>query len=261
MDWSPSKVIRIEAGNVAVSTTDLRALLGHYGVADREVVEELILTAKGARKQSWAEFRDVVDQTSATYFGYEASASIIRSFQPMLLPGLVQTEEYTRAVLRDAYQLPAKVIDRHVEARVQRQELLDRDKPPKLFVLLDEAALRRRVGGAATMRRQLERLEDLGSRPEVSIQVVPFSHGAHPGMLGPFVLLEFPGAEDDPVLYLEGRGGQLTRDDPEEVGAYLDLFQGMEKVATPRSALADILDRSKQSMAASAVAGVVDQAG
>lgn len=260
MDWSPSKVIRIEAGSVAISTTDLRALLAHYGVTERDAIEELVDTAKGARKQTWGEFRDVVDQATAVFYGYEASASIIRAFQPQLIPGLLQTEEYTRALLRDAYEKSAKDIERIVEARTQRQELLDREEPPKLFYILDEAALRRQVGGPAVMRRQLDRVEELGSRPRISVQVLPFSLGAHPGMLGPFQMLDFPGPEDDPVLFLEAQGSQLTRDDPEEVGKYLDLFQGLEKRATPRSALSEVLASSKPSTTTADLREVADAA-
>jgi transcriptional regulator with XRE-family HTH domain len=248
MDWSPSKVIRIEAGSVSVSTTDLRALLAHYGVTDPAAVEEYVATAKSARKRSWSEFRDVVTPVTATFYGYEASAWIIRSFEPQLVPGLLQAEEYTRAILRDVYQLTPDKIDRLVEARAQRQELLDRDQPPKLFYLIDEAVIRRQVGGAAVMRRQLERLEELGERPEVSIQVLPFGSGAYPGLLGPFQLLEFPDPNDDPVLYLEAHGNQVTRDEPDEFGRYLDIFQDLEKKATPRSALAEVLASGKQPM-------------
>jgi transcriptional regulator with XRE-family HTH domain len=251
MDWSPSKVIRIEAGSVTVSTTDLRALLAHYGVTDAGSVEELVTTAKGARQQpTWAEYKDVIQPSVAAYFGYEASASVIRQYEPQLIPGLLQTEEYARAVLRDAYRLPPDKIEKLVELRFRRQELLDRDQPPRLHFIVGEAATMARVGGPAVMRRQLDRLEELGARRGLRIQVQPFTLGAHPGMQGPFVLLDFPGPADDSVLYLESRSHQLTRDDPDAVGEYLDLFQGMERAATAPEALGAALMASRQSMLA-----------
>lgn len=167
MDWATSKVIRIDAGSVAISSTDLRALLNFYGVSDREAIEELVATAESARKQTWGEYRDVVDQGTATFsgyefygheagyefYGYEALASIIRSFQPQLIPGLLWTEEYSGASLRDVREIPAKNIERFVEMRAQRQELLDPDEPPKIFAIVDEAAIHHQVGGPAAMRR------------------------------------------------------------------------------------------------------------
>ena len=230
LDWSPSKLIRIESGAVAVTTSDLRALLSHYQVTDADVVEELIMTAKSSKKSSWAEYRDVVSPSAATYFGYEASATIIRQFEPLLVPGLLQTEEYMRAVFHEVL-LPDVNVERMVQARLERQEILDREVLPELFFILDEAVLRRPLAGSATMRRQLERLEELGSRDRISIQVVPFTAGGYPGLLGPFVVLEF--SDDDTLLYLENRNDVVIRDDPDETGRYLDLFwQLEERVAT-----------------------------
>jgi transcriptional regulator with XRE-family HTH domain len=247
LDWSPSKVIRIEAGNVAVGITDLRALLQQYGVTDAAVVKELEVMAREAKKQSWAEYRDVVSQAAATYFGYEASAMYIRQFEPLLIPGLLQSEEYTRALL-EAQRISEDKIDRYVEARLERQTLLDREHPPKMFFVLDEAVIRRRVGGAGVMKRQLQRLEDLGSRPEISIQIMPFAHGAYLGMWGPFILLDLAGPgdptslySDNNVLYLESREDLVSREDSEETGRYIDLFLDLEKNASPRDGLSEVL--------------------
>jgi transcriptional regulator with XRE-family HTH domain len=244
MDWSPSKLIRIESGTVAVSTNDLRALLAHYGVTDPAVVEGLVSTAKGAKKSSWTEYRDVVSLASATYFGYEASASIIRQYEPLLVPGLLQTEEYMRAVFADVLVPPPANVERLVQARQERQELLDRDVLPEMFFILDEAALHRQMGGAGTMRRQLQRLEELSSRDRISIQVMPFSRGAYGGLFGPFILLEFPGVSDDMVLYLESRNDTVTRDDADETGRYLDLFWKMEnQLATAPDRLPSVISK------------------
>jgi transcriptional regulator with XRE-family HTH domain len=249
MDWSPSKVIRIEAGAVTASTTDLRALLTYYGVTGPDAVAELLATAKAARKSSqWSDYKDVIGVPVQAYFGYESSASVIRQYQGVLVPGLLQTEAYSRAVLRDVYGLAAEKVDRHVEMRLARQELLERDHPPRLHFILGEAAVRCQVGSAPVMLRQLDRLEELGSRDRVSIQVLPFALGGHLGMEGPFVVMDFPGVDDVPVVYLEGREHQLVRDDQEAVGHYMDIFQGLEGRATTPDALAKALAASRRSM-------------
>jgi len=229
MDWSPSKVIRIESGAVAVSTNDLRVLLSHYDVTDRGVVEELIQLAKSSKRSSWNEYRDVISSQAATYFGYEASASIIRHYEPQLVPGLLQTEEYARALLRDVFRYSEDKIERHWRLRQERQEILERDRQPEMFFILDESALHRDIGGPKTMSRQRDRLEELAAIPQVSIQVMPFNHGGYPGLLGPFILLEF--TDTDTVLFLESRIDSVTRDDTEEIGRYLDMFQEMERSA------------------------------
>jgi transcriptional regulator with XRE-family HTH domain len=245
MDWSPSKVIRIESGAVAVSTNDLRVLLPHYGVTEQGVVEELIQLAKDSKRSTtWNEYRDVISQQAATYFGYEASASIIRQYEPQVVPGLLQTEEYARTLLSDMLGFPKEKVERQWQIRQERQEILDRDELPEMFFILDEAVLRREFGGAKTMARQWERLEELARHPRISIQVISFARGAYPGLAGPFILLEF--TDDDTVLYLESRIESVTRDDPEEIGRYLDIFQGMEHaVASKPGELPAIIKKIK----------------
>jgi transcriptional regulator with XRE-family HTH domain len=242
LDWSASKVIRIEAGSVAISTTDLRALLQQYRVDDPAVRSDLEAMAKESRRQSsWQEYRGVTTQEAITYYGYEESASIIRQFDPILIPGLLQTEEYTRALLRDAFGVSPERIDKQVEIRTARQEILEREDPPQTFFIVNESAIRQQVGGSSVMRRQLQHLEDLSARPGVTIQVLPFSLGAHPGMLGSFILLEFPDPGDDNVLFLESRVDVVTRDDPEQTAKLLDVFLDMEKRATKPDELHGIL--------------------
>jgi transcriptional regulator with XRE-family HTH domain len=247
MDWSPSKLIRIESGAVSVSTNDLRQLLAHYGVDDAGV-EDLIAVNKEGRKQSLAEFK-ILDSATRQYFGLESSAAIIRQFEPMIVPGLLQTEEYTRAVLKGANwpELGDDVIGQHVEARATRQLLLDRDPAPELFFILDEAVIRRAVGGKSLMRRQLDRIEDLAARERVSVQILPFDGGVHPGVRGPFTLLEF--TDEDPALYLESQADMVTRDDPDAIGNYLDLFQYMEReLATPPDQIGKVFSRIRKEL-------------
>lgn len=233
LDWSPSKLIRIETGAVGITPTDLRALLSHYEVKDKRRIDELVDLARGSKKQKWSEYRDVLSSDYLIYLSYEASASISRQFQPMLIPGLLQTEEYARAVLADAYQYQPQQVDRRWEARQERQELMTREepKPPEMFFVLDEAVIRREVGGRAVMRNQLIRLLELAALPHVNVQILPFSIGTHPGMKGPFIILEFAGPEDD-VLYLENTSGEVTtREDPEGTVPYVNAFWRLEEIA------------------------------
>jgi transcriptional regulator with XRE-family HTH domain len=251
MEWSPSKVIRIEAGGVGITTNDLKQLLAYYGVTDQAKVDEILATNRDSRKQSWSDFKDVLAPIGRTYWGYEASAAVLRQYESSLVPGLLQTEEYTRAMLAGIYRprLSDERIDRLAEARAARQTLLEREVIPQLFFVLDEAVLRREVGGRSVMRRQLERIEELGARERISIQVVPMTQGAYPGQLGSFVLLEFQ--DEDTVLFLEGRGRgeSITREDPEEIGQFLDVFQDMEKeIASKPEALSQVVDKIKKDM-------------
>jgi transcriptional regulator with XRE-family HTH domain len=248
LDWSPSKVIRIESGQVAISTTDLKALLAEYRVRDDAVIADLVDLARNSKKQPWSQYKDVLSPDDQAYFGYESAASIVRQFEPLLVPGLLQTEEYTRALLADAFDYPQRQLDRLVEARKERQELLIRDDAPEVFCIVDEAVTRRQVGGAEVMRNQLQRLLSLAELPLVTLQVMPFDAGAYQGLQGPFVLLEFSEqVESEPVdeesedtieveadnfvLYLESRESLAVRDQPEIMGEYLERFLDLEKAA------------------------------
>ena len=221
MEWSLSKLIRIEGGGVSISVSDLKSLLTLYQIADEGHVEELVALARAARQRSWfTAFRDITSPQYVTFVGYEAAASIIRQFEPTLIPGQLQTEDYARAV---TLEYAADRVDKLVEVRIRRQELLE--EPERLFFfILDEAAIRRQVGAPTNpgiMRRQLRRLIEIARQPNITIEIVPFSAGVHAGMKGPFTVLEFPGDDED-ILYLENaRGGAsnpsalLTGEDPQ----------------------------------------------
>src|SRR5574341_251305 len=172
MDWSLSKLIRIETGAVSITTNDLRALLTHYGINEPERVEGLIEVARASRERSWwSGYREVASQDYVTFLGYESSASVIRNFEPLLVPGLLQTEEYAREVIR-AIQGEDHV-DALVDLRMYRQQtLLERDEPPSTHFILDEAVIRRSVGGPDVMRRQLRHLAQLAERPNITVRVV-----------------------------------------------------------------------------------------
>jgi transcriptional regulator with XRE-family HTH domain len=243
MEWSPSKVIRIETGAVAVATNDLKVLLSYYGVQDPAVVERLLKISRDSKRPSpWAPYQasGAITRESAAYFGQEASAAIIRQFEPLVLPGLLQTEEYMRALLVLSNR-SSKQFEHAVEARLKRQEIFeDPDDLPESFFIIDESILHRQVGGRAAMTKQLAHLEERASRDRIVVQVVRSRTGAYAGLFGPYTLLEF--TDDDPVLYLDSRPEIVTRDEPEIIGEYLDGFQVMEtRIASKPHELGELI--------------------
>lgn len=240
LDWSPSKVIRIEQGTVRIGVTDLQALLKLYEVTDQSVVAELTMMARESKKLPFAEYREIVSAEAIRYFQYEANASIVRQVTPSLVPGLLQIEEYSRALL-EAYGSPDYRIDKLVESRKERRELFDRPNPPEAFFIMDEAVLRRAVGGSKIMARQIDHLISMSRRPDVSIQVLRFSTGAHSAMAGPFVHLEFPADNDPDVIFVENAlGDTLFRDDPDITAHYREQFWKLEDLATKPDAFEDV---------------------
>lgn len=234
MEWSLSKIIRIEAGTVGISANDLRALLGYYQVEDADEVASLLTLARAGRERPWqSAYRDVVSPRTLQFIEFEAAASISRNFQPLIVPGLLQTEEYARTMFKElAADTPDKRIDSKVEVRMKRQELLDSDDSPQLFFILDEAVIRRLVGGKDVMRKQLRRIAEVAASPRVTVEVVPFSAGAHAGMQGSFVIQEFSDSADDDVLYQESPQGEVfSRDDPELILHYREVFENLRRLS------------------------------
>lgn len=232
MDWSPSKLIRIERGDVSVSTNDLRALLSHYGVKDKGQVTELLELARSARGASfYDQYADLLKPGFKEYLAYEASASVIRQYDPVLVPGLIQTEEYGRALFRDMGRLDPETADKAWIIRQHRQEVIERDIPPEIIFVLDEAVLRRYVGGRHVMRHQLERLRDYMTADNFRVQILPFTRGAHPGMAGNFILLEFEDPNLDDLVHLESINAITIREDTELIARYLDRFEQLQQLA------------------------------
>ena len=232
MEWSLSKVIRIESGSVGVSANDLRALLDLYGIAGSERVDELLDLARASRQSSWWSRRYKAD-ISAQYLQfieYEEAASVLRMYEPLLLPGLWQTREYATAIIRQLADpdTPQSLIETRIEIRMRRQELLDQDPPPEIVCVLDEAAVQRTAGQRNVARGQIERLIELAGRPNIRLGVVPFGAGFHRGMLEPFHLLEFPDHEDSDVLFSESsRDTILSRDESGEIAGYRAVFEDL----------------------------------
>ena len=195
----------------------------------------------GTERPWQSAYADVVSPQLLQFIELEAAASVTRNFQPLMVPGLLQTEEYARLMLG---RLTADRSDHRIEALVEvrrrRQELLDRDDAPMLFFIVDEAATRRVVGGRDVMRRQLIRLIEAAARPHVTVEVVPFSAGPHPGLNGPFVIHEFPDAADDDVLYQERpQAEQIWRDEQELITHYRETFEELRRLSLgPEGSLA-----------------------
>lgn len=234
LDWHPSKLIRIEGGKSRITKTDLQALLREYRVNSESRQERLEALREDAAKRAWwDEYRDVVSDTTIRYAGYESGATTIRQFENAVIPGLLQTPEYARAIF--THYVGEHEIDRRIEARMRRrEELARRQAPPREFFILDEAAIRRHIGAATDPRimpRQLRRINELSETDDrLTVRVVPFSAGAHPGLEGPFALLEFDGGAAD-VLYLEGPSAVQTQstleDRDDTVAEYRASFESI----------------------------------
>ncbi len=243
MDWSPSKLVRIERGDVSVSTNDLKALLSHYGVKDRGKVNGLLELARSARGASfYDQYADLLKPGFKEYLAYEASASVIRQYEPVLVPGLLQTEEYGRGVLGGVAGFGPDDVDKAWTVRQHRQDAVDRANPPEMLYVLDEAALRRHVGRGPVMRHQLEQLKEFAAASHISIQIMPFARGAHPGMAGSFILLEFADPNLADLLHLEDINQVTIRDDTEQIARYLDRFAQLEELALTEDESVDFLN-------------------
>lgn len=244
MDWSVSKIIRIETGAVGLSITDLRALLQLYGVVDQSAVGELVEVGKASRRRAWWDsYRDLVGDVVARFIGLESSASLVRQYDSGVLPGLLQTRAYARATL-SPFNADAGVIDQKIEVRNKRQEILDPKYGVKYLFVLEETVLRRVAGGPEVMKEQLERLRELSRQSNVFIRMIPFSAGVHVAVgLASFVVLEFPGDEQDHIAAVEHSGVGLTlQDDPEQVSKYVETFVQLEDLAGTTEELHALVD-------------------
>jgi transcriptional regulator with XRE-family HTH domain len=225
LECSPSKVSRIETGQVSATPRDVRDMLGLYRVDD-ERLEAMVQVAREARQRGWwQKFVDVPDGVPA-YVGLEAAATSIDVYMSLIVPALLQTPDYARAVIAAVRpDLPAGELDRRVELRLRRQELLDQERPPVMRVLLDDALLRRPVGGPAVMAAQRRRLLADADRPAATIQVLEVAAGAHAGMDGPFTIFGFPAPAERDVVALDSAADALYLEGPEDVARYRRVFE------------------------------------
>jgi len=234
--WHQSKVSRIETGSSGVKPADVRLLLDAYRVEDPELRELLLVlagsessTSGGGRQNWWHAYRGVLPPTYRDFISLESQASGMRTLETSVVPGLLQTPEYARAVTRAAVgSLEDTKLDTLVEVRLARQDVLRSNPPLELTALLDEAVLRREVGGPAVMTRQLKRLLDAAQLPQVRLQVLPFAAGAHIGITGPFVIFSFPIRSDLDVVVLDHLTSSLYLERKEDLQAYSEAFNALQ---------------------------------
>jgi transcriptional regulator with XRE-family HTH domain len=238
------KIHRLENGQVSFKEHDIVDLLRLYGVTDADEVAEFVVLAREANTPGWWQrYGDVLPQWFRTYVDLESAASLIRTYEGQLVPGLLQTDEYIRAVVHDASLEPSEDVGRRVRLRMARQTVLTGEHPPRLWAVVDEAALRRPVGGREVMRGQLERLIAATKLPNVTLQILPFAGGAHPAMVSAFSILRFADRELPDVVYLEHLTNAVYLDKREEVERYLDVMELLCVASEPPARTVELLTR------------------
>lgn len=244
---SHSKISRLETGRVGFKDRDIVDLLTLYGVTDEARREEIRgLAARANSPGWWHDYSDILAGWFEEYIGLEEAAVQIRAYEAQFVPGLLQTEDYARAVILLEYSNP-KEINRRVSLRIARQAILARPDPTSLWVVLDEAVLRRPIGGSAVMRAQLKHLIEMSQRPNVTIQIMPFTAGGHAAAGGSFSVLHF--AEDDlpDVVYHEQLASAQYLDKQDVVGKYLEVMDRLRlEAATPASSLKTLRARLRE---------------
>ncbi|MER6979257.1 helix-turn-helix domain-containing protein [Streptomyces carpinensis] len=241
---SQSKISRLENGRRSISQRDVRDLCGVYEVEDHRIVDSLMQMAKDSRQQGW--WHSFGDIPYSVYIGLETDAASLRVYDPQVVPGLLQTRQYAEALIAGALPETAPAdIDKRVQVRMRRQERISASENPlRLWTVLDEAALRRVVGNRALMREQLEHLAEQSQLPHVTVQVIPFDMGAHPGLNGQYAILEFPDAADSSVVYIEGVTSDLYLEKANDVHKYSVMYEHLRaqalNVEQSRQFIADI---------------------
>ncbi|MER6423690.1 helix-turn-helix transcriptional regulator [Streptomyces sp. NPDC001137] len=235
---APATVRRMEMAEVALKIPYVQVLLETYGVPDDEAAAFVALAEEANRPGWWQRFHDVLPDWFSLYVSLEGAAGIIRSYEPHFVPGLLQTEDYARAVMEAGTvgQTGPETIERHVSLRMARQRLLDRADPPHLWVIMDETVLRRPVSTRGeVMRRQMDKLLEFAERDRVTLQIAEFKDGPHPGTYAPFTLFRFGEPELPDMVFTEYLTGALYLDSRKEVSAHLEVLDHM----TARAASAE----------------------
>ena len=246
---SGSKISRMELGRVSFKERDIKDLLTLYGVTDEQEREQLVSLARQANAPGWWQrFGDVLPSWFQAYLGLEAAASLIRTYEIQFVPGLLQTRDYARAVISLGHVGASTAdIERRTDLRIERQQkILDKPNPPQLWAVLDEAVLRRPIGGPEVMRAQLEALIEATKRPHVQLQVMPFRTGGHAAAGGPFAILRFPDRELPDVVYVEQLTSAIYLDKREDVDHYAIAMERVCVDAEPPNQTAAILEKILQ---------------
>lgn len=228
---SQSKISRLENGRRSISQRDVRDLCGVYEVEDVRIVDSLMQMAKDSRQQGW--WHSFGDIPYSVYIGLETDAASLRAYEPQIIPGLLQTRPYAEALIQGALpETSTGDIEKRVQVRLRRQERVSAEESPlRLWAVLDEAALHRVVGSRLVMREQLEHLAEMSQLPHITVQVLPYEVGAHPGLNGQYAILEFPDAADSSVVYIEGVTSDLYLEKAADVQKYSVMYEHLRAQA------------------------------
>ncbi|MGW4751825.1 helix-turn-helix domain-containing protein [Streptomyces chartreusis] len=241
-------VRRMETAEVALKIPYVQVLLETYGVPDDEAEAFVSLAEEANQPGWWQRYHDVLPDWFSLYVSLEGAARIVRSYEPHFVPGLLQTEEYARAVLEAGTigQTGPETIERHVSLRMERQRLLERQDPPHLWVIMDETVLLRPVSGGEVMREQLDKLLEFAERDRVTLQIAEFASGPHPGTYAPFTLFRFAEPELPDMVYTEYLSGALYLDSRKEVAAHLEVLDHMSTAAASAERTKKILRERRE---------------
>ncbi|MGW0711660.1 helix-turn-helix domain-containing protein [Streptomyces sp. NPDC002643] len=243
---APATVRRMETADVALKIPYVQVLLTTYGVGERDVAEFVKLAEDANKPGWWQRFHDILPDWFSLYVSLEGAASLIRQYEPHFVPGMLQTEDYARAVMEAGTvgQMGPEAIDRHVSLRMARQKLLTRENPPHLWVIMDETALLRPVSiHSEVMRDQMDRLLEVTEKDHVILQVAEFSNGPHPGTYAPFGLFRFAEPELPDMVYTEYLTGALYLDSRREVAMHLEVLDHMAAHAASAEETREIIRR------------------
>jgi transcriptional regulator with XRE-family HTH domain len=244
LECDRSKISRIETGQRGIRPKELRELLGEYGVEERRADALLTIARQAGQSGWWQSYSHVLSDAYQDFISLEANALTISTYEAQLVPGLLQTEDYARAIA--AASLVGESQDEReqfVQARLTRQQVLTREAPLQFWAILSEGALRQMVGGPQVMNAQLRYLIEVSSsRPNVNLQVLPFAAGAHAATSGPFVIMKFPEAPDLGVVYLEGQTGGIYLETADEVARYTLVFEHLRASALSTAATVRLID-------------------
>ena len=240
---------RLETARARPQRRTLMALLDLYG-ADTSLRSDLLAIAQGADNQGWLRpYHSALPEEYTAYISFEAEARSVRNYESLFIPGLLQTEAYARAVIPGVLPSATKdQVDQRVQARIERQQLLDRPDPLELWAVIDEAAIRRLVGGRKIMHAQVTHLADAAAKPNITIQVIPFEAGAHPGMPGSFVHMDFKDPLDPELVYIDTMAGDLFLEADADLRRYRSMFDHLRATALGATDTASLLASAAASM-------------
>jgi transcriptional regulator with XRE-family HTH domain len=248
--WHPTKLSRFETGRRAIQPSDVRALLAVYGIQGAEHDTLLGLARQARQRGWWHTYGQAIPEWFEVYVGLESAASALQIYESEFIPGLLQTEDYIRAVHKATLpHVSDEELEQQVAIRLRRQEVLSSDRSPHLTIVMNEAAIRRVVGGAEVMRAQLRHLVDTSAPKTVTLQVLPFTAGAHPAMTGAFHVLSFE-PTDSPVVYIEYRAGTLYLEKPNEIERYRLIFDDLCASALPLDESVALIEQAARDLQA-----------